>query len=269
MSFPYNLNGGTITAAQQAVGMEVLGMAALSVQVTGTWVGTLVAEVSDDKATWQAVSVVAVSTGASAATITGNGYWRADVDAFRYARVRASAWTSGTATVASAASAASDNTSTAATIADGADVAQGSTTDANTANTVMGRLTKIRDLLLSQLAFGQNTKANSLPVTLASDQGNVPIATGVLTSETLSNVANSLTNVTLLAASSSRRACKIYNDGSTGNLLVKHGATASVTSFTVKIAPGGFYEMPQPVYTGIIDGIWDGAGSIARVTEGA
>ena len=59
----------------------------------------------------------------------------------------------------------------------------------------------------------------------------------------------------------------VFND-STANLFVKFGVTASTSSFTVKIAPGGYYEMPTtPTYQGQIDGIWDAANGNARVTE--
>src|SRR5689334_1898164 len=46
-------------------------------------------------------------------------------------------------------------------IKDGNDVTQGTSTDANTANTIMGRLTKIRDLLNATLTVGGTiTEAN-------------------------------------------------------------------------------------------------------------
>jgi hypothetical protein len=63
-------------------------------------------------------------------------------------------------------------------VPDGNDVTQGASTDANTTNSTMGRLTKIRDLLLGTLsvsitnvtALGQALMAASSPVTIASDQ---------------------------------------------------------------------------------------------------
>jgi len=87
-----------------------------------------------------------------------------------------------------------------------------------------------------------------------------PAATG-----TTSNVAGSATNVTLLAANAARIGATIFND-STAELLVKFGATASSTSFTVKLALDGYLEVPAN-YTGIIDGIWGSATGSARVTE--
>lgn len=82
----------------------------------------------------------------------------------------------------------------------------------------------------------------------------------------LSNVASSDSNVTLKAANASRRGLIIFNDSS-AVLYIKFGATASSSSFTVKVAAGGYWEMPLPIYQGIVDGIWASANGNARVTE--
>ena len=88
------------------------------------------------------------------------------------------------------------------------------------------------------------------------------------TTATLANVSASLSNVTLLASNANRKGAMVFNDSATASLFLKFGATASSTSFTVKLAPGGYFEAPVPViYTGIIDGIWDIASGSARVTE--
>lgn len=82
---------------------------------------------------------------------------------------------------------------------------------------------------------------------------------------TLSNVASSATSVTVLAANTARKAATVYND-STQILYLKFGATASTSSFTVKLAADTYYEVPGG-YTGIMDGIWASANGSARVTE--
>ena len=87
-------------------------------------------------------------------------------------------------------------------------------------------------------------------------------------SATLSNVASSVTNVTLLAANVSRRNAIIVND-STSVLYVKFGATASATSYTYRLPSYYTLELPVPIYQGIIDGIWVSANGSARVTEEA
>jgi len=49
-------------------------------------------------------------------------------------------------------------------------------------------------------------------------------------------------------------------------LDLKLGATASISSFTVKMQTDSYYEVPFG-YTGIIDGVWDSATGSARVTD--
>lgn len=99
----------------------------------------------------------------------------------------------------------------------------------------------------------------------------VSVAATVTTKEvraatpTQTSVAASATNVTLLASNAARLGATIYNDSSI-NMFLKLGATASATSFTLKIAAAGYYEIPFG-YTGIVDGLWDSATGSARITE--
>lgn len=72
-------------------------------------------------------------------------------------------------------------------------------------------------------------------------------------------------NTVLFAAQATTNARTIYND-STATLYVKFGATASTTSYTVQIASQGYYEFPQPCYSGEVDGIWTAANGNAYVT---
>lgn len=85
------------------------------------------------------------------------------------------------------------------------------------------------------------------------------------TTATLSNVASSASSVTLLALNAQRRGATIYNDSS-AILYVKLGATASATSYTVKMYQDDYFEVPA-AYTGVIDGIWAAATGSARITE--
>jgi len=84
---------------------------------------------------------------------------------------------------------------------------------------------------------------------------------------TLFTVASLATSQTIKAAVTGRRGLLIVNTDA-NTLRIKYSATASASSFSVAIPANGYWEMPQPIYTGIIDGIWDadGAGS-AFVTE--
>ncbi len=84
-------------------------------------------------------------------------------------------------------------------------------------------------------------------------------------SSSLTNISASASSVTLLSANQNRLGATFFNDSS-NILYLKLGATASTTSFTVKILSGGYYELPFE-YIGIIDGIWDGTNGAVRITE--
>ena len=80
-----------------------------------------------------------------------------------------------------------------------------------------------------------------------------------------STVAASGSNVTILAANANRMGATVFND-STVSLYLKLGATASTSSFTARLFPQSYYEVPFE-YAGIIDGIWESATGNARITE--
>ena len=77
---------------------------------------------------------------------------------------------------------------------------------------------------------------------------------------------SSATNVTLLAANESRKMATIYNN-STAHLYIKYGVTASLNSFTLRISPEDYLELPAPCYLGRIDGFWESVNGNAMVTE--
>jgi hypothetical protein len=98
--------------------------------------------------------------------------------------------------------------------------------------------------------------------------GTVTANPVVITTPTLTNVAQNAANVTLLATNAARIGAVIVND-SAANLFVKFGATASATSYTYLLPPLATLVLPDgPLYRGQIDGIWSGAGAgAARITE--
>lgn len=85
-------------------------------------------------------------------------------------------------------------------------------------------------------------------------------------SATLANVASSASSVVLFAAAGGAKGRTVWND-STAVLYLKFGATASTTSYTVQLSAGAFYEFPQPLYGGLVHGIWASANGAARTTE--
>jgi hypothetical protein len=74
-------------------------------------------------------------------------------------------------------------------------------------------------------------------------------------STTKTDLAASITSSTILAANASRKGVAIWNN-SISNLFLDFASTVSLTSYSVKIAPQGYFEMPFN-YQGIISGIWD------------
>lgn len=94
---------------------------------------------------------------------------------------------------------------------------------------------------------------------------NVPTKETRATTPSQTSVAGNVGNVTLLSANSNRLGATVFND-STATLYLKLGTTASTSSFTVMMAPSGYYEVPFN-YTGQIDGIWSSGTGNARITE--
>lgn len=81
----------------------------------------------------------------------------------------------------------------------------------------------------------------------------------------VSSVAGSTSTVTLLSVNANRIGASVYND-STSDVFVACAAGASSTAFSVKLASGGYFEVPFG-YTGIVTAVWATATGSARVTE--
>lgn len=71
----------------------------VSVNVSGTWSATLIEEVTADGTNWQTVKVYSVSADSAISSWTANGLYVAILYPINQVRVRASAYTSGTAVV--------------------------------------------------------------------------------------------------------------------------------------------------------------------------
>lgn len=74
---------------------------------------------------------------------------------------------------------------------------------------------------------------------------------------TVSSANASITNITILAANGLRKNAIFYKEGSNIAYL-KFGATASATSYTIKLSNNGYYEVPES-YTGQIDVVFSTA----------
>lgn len=83
---------------------------------------------------------------------------------------------------------------------------------------------------------------------------------------TQSSVASSATDVTILAANTSRKGAAVYNDSTAILYLLVGSGTSSTSLYTVQVSPSAYYEIPYN-YVGILKGIWASANGNARVTE--
>lgn len=75
--------------------------------------------------------------------------------------------------------------------------------------------------------------------------------------------------VVFLAANAARLGATINNDSPNRFLYIKLGAGVGLASYSVRIGPHGYYELPFPAYTGVIEGVWNAVtpGDFATVTE--
>lgn len=81
--------------------------------------------------------------------------------------------------------------------------------------------------------------------------------------------SSSATNINLLPANPTRKGAVLVNTDA-NDLWIRYGETATASSggWTYKIPQNVTWEMPQPLYTGRIDGIWTAAGAgVAEITE--
>ena len=106
-------------------------------------------------------------------------------------------------------------------------------------------------------------------LTIQGDTGGTPInvssANTKSATSTVTSVSASATSVVVLASNTSRLGATVYNNSSSLAYL-KLGTTASTASFTIKLFPYCYWEVPFN-YVGEIDGIWATASGAALVDE--
>ena len=90
---------GSLTAAEQSVALTLAGAANVAWQLTGTWVGTVSFEASNDNTNWVAIWAYQAGTGTIVQDSTVNGVFRNTTAGFAYVRARCSAYSSGTIVV--------------------------------------------------------------------------------------------------------------------------------------------------------------------------
>lgn len=136
-------------------------------------------------------------------------------------------------------------------------VAQASTTSGQSGPLIQGAVTTAAPSYTT-------TKTSPLSLDLAGNLRMVQVSE----SSSTAGVASSATTVTLLAANTSRKGASIYN-ASTAILYVQEGGAASIASggYNVAIPASGYYELPTPVYKGVLNGIWASANGYAQMKE--
>lgn len=89
---------------------------------------------------------------------------------------------------------------------------------------------------------------------------------GKTSTAVMTTVAATTGSASVLAANPARAGAIIFNN-STTTAFIAYGTVASATTYTQRIAAGGYYEMVEPVYTGAISAIWSAGTGGFNVTE--
>lgn len=75
---------------------------------------------------------------------------------------------------------------------------------------------------------------------------------------TVAAVPASTSSVTLFTNDLNVRGRSVWNAGTVACFLT-YGTVSSTTLYTTQIATGATYTFPEPVYTGVVTGIWSAA----------
>lgn len=187
---------GSISAVAGAVSINLEDNPAVGLEITGTWVGTIIVRATINGVDVYTPAVSSPTGGSGASSFTANGRTLIFAPGASRVIVSASAWTSGIATVVMKAgdgtpslAAGGGGGGGAVTAADGDIATLGTTTDAgvttDTTGTVIGFLRGniikwVNFLSRFPAALGGTTSAASLPVVLSSD-GPFATQTGSVT----------------------------------------------------------------------------------------
>lgn len=121
--------------------------------------------------------------------------------------------------------------------------------------------------ILAKLSSDPATQTTLLAVLTKLSDGSQLQKKTPLTASATARVAASATAITLQASNAARRSLKVFND-SPATLTIKDGASVTSTDYSVQVSPGGYYEWPLPIYTGVVTGLWSAASGAAQITEG-
>lgn len=287
------MEAGAVDAVSRPVNTSLAGG---TIQLSGTFSGTLVFEATVNREDYQLIAL-APSNGSAPATSTNvSGIWSVPLGYTSF-RTRVSAYTSGQFNVdyqeaceggVDRVGGASGGASSAVTIADGDDEALGSksnpaaSSDTGTFSLIAlfkRLLVKFTTQFPAALTGSGNFKVSVEESSIgdptdaeATGDGSVIailkrirtlLASTIVftpptpTTSTRTSVAGSASTVTILAANSSRLGATIYHQGAAARrLFLALGSGATDTDFTIEIMGGNYYEVPFN-YRGIITGVWN------------
>lgn len=282
---------GTITSATSTVvATDLTGVGSATVSIYGAaHAGVNVTFEAYDGTNWFAVPAQPIAT-VTPTLVTATGVLTSNSSNFynvspllgvQQFRVRATAWTSGTANVIIEPSA--QFTQYLVNVATMPTTTVTGTVTANlgTGGTGATSLGKAEDAAAATgdtgvAVWGVRRDAATVSTTATGDYSEVRVdqygqqafIPGVSGTDTVTGVTAATTSTTILAANTSRKGATFYN-ASTATLYLQFGATASIASagYVVAIAPNGYYELPSPVRQGIITGIWSAVNGYVNIME--
>jgi hypothetical protein len=107
---------------------------------------------------------------------------------------------------------------------------------------------------------------SKVAVQIEGSDSTIIVETEGASTATVTSVTVTTTSTQLLASNADRKMAMFHNDGG-GLIWLKLGTTASATSFTARLNANDYYELPLPIYTGIIHAIANTGTRDVRITE--
>lgn len=274
---------GTITGNGQQVTLSGLSAkSSATIQLSGTWTGTIAFEITNNGSTWVNIQGDNYAGTNLAFNATANGIWGFRVAGIVGIRANSTAWSSGTANVSIIATVGVGIAGNPSQIPAGGNIIGGfsvisSSVTPGTSATHLGKAqdgnvgstdtgVAIQTARRDTLASGA-TGTGKYSILSTNSEGALWTTDQKPGTGTQTSVAGSASDVTILAANTSRKGATISNDSSAILYLLLGSGTSSTTNYSVKLFQDDVFELPAPVYTGIIKGIWASATGSARVTE--
>jgi hypothetical protein len=244
---------GTITAVNQTVVLNTQGTGTTQFNITGSWVGTILFEVSVDGTNWVAAKVLPrYPTGLpEVSSTTANGQWAIATGGLNSFRVRGNPWTSGTATIWLEGGAGAQDIQTISLIYD----------------PVSGNVPAVKGSSTSPVAAD-----NSLVVSLSPNSAQFATSTTATTLTGTNPQTIGTSSSAVVNATPSRKEITITNTGTTV-IFLGLGQTPTNTSYHVALAgctvanDGTGSTYTSDIWKGAINAISSAGGGLLNVAE--